>query len=82
MSNVDIFRKLENILMKKYKPFQYEELFIEITDNYISVNCHAFLYDRINKNYYRWIIPFIRKFLKKNNFKGYFYFIEYAIKVK
>lgn len=81
MSNIDLFKKLEDELHKRYKPFPEEELFIDYEPDFFVVDCHKYMYDYVNKNYYRWVIPFIKKFLKNHGFEGHFYFIEYAVKV-
>ena len=79
--NKTIFEILERLLHKKYKAFENQDLYCEYTEDYFAINCAVNWHKYINKNYYRWIIPFVREHLENAGFTGYFYFNEYVVKV-
>ena len=81
MNNKTIFESLEKQLHKRYKAFKNQDLFCEWTDKYFVVNCNVNWHRQVNKNYYNWIIPFIKKHLEAAGYTGYFYFIDLTIKI-
>lgn len=81
MKKTEIYRNLHDILFEKYKVFQTEDMFIYYNDDIFVVDWHKWIDQYINKNYIRWIINFIRKYLNTNSIPGYFYVGPYAIKL-
>lgn len=81
MGKQKIFSDLERILEERYKRFG-GTLYCEYSGlDYFVVNCPTSLYKFVPKSYYKWVVSFIKAYLTKHNIKGYFYFIEYAIKL-
>lgn len=79
--NMDILRKLENTLYKKYKSLQYGFMFIEVYEGIIVLNWSPINDNYINYKRVEQIKKFMFNFLIKNRQEGFFYVGDSAIKL-
>ena len=64
--------KLEEALEKRYSIFNKEDAFIEVTKDYLSINCYSYMFEYVER-YFDWLVNFCIKFLKCYNYKGFVY---------
>ena len=73
--------KLEKALYKKYSLFNKEEAFIEVTKDYLSINCYSYMFEYVIR-YFDWMVKFCIDFLKRYNYRGFIYIFGYSVEIK
>jgi hypothetical protein len=71
---MDALLKLETALYNKYSIFNKENAFIEVTKEYLSINCYSYMYDYVIR-YFDWLVSFCIKFLKRYNYIGFYLYL-------
>ena len=73
--------KLEEALEKRYSIFNKEYAFIEVTKDYLSIDCYSYMFEYVER-YFDWLVNFCIKFLKRYNYKGFVYIFGYNVEIK
>ena len=74
-------QQLKDALFDKYQIFEREDAFIEVTKDYLSIDCHKYMYQYVHR-YFNWLVAFCKKFLESISYKGFVYIFGYVLEIK
>lgn len=78
---METLQKLETALYNKYSIFNKEDAYIEVTKDYLSINCYSYMFSYVER-YFDWLVNFCTKFLKRYDYKGFIYIFGYVVEIK